>query len=126
MTETQETKPLPVDAKFNEVILRASWTPPCVGPEPECGSPAVYYTLQLMYAANGDTTDWFSYASAIEDTFTTVQVPLFTYVSARVSGFDDQDRQGMWSEPSEWYYGDFGPPAPPGVVGWLGIPTSKP
>lgn len=111
------------DEPFNVATVRASWTAPCVGSGEGCGSPAVEYVLQLRYATPPDTTDWFTYASAIPDTFVNVDIPLFTEVQARVAGIDAQDRQGPWSLPSEWYMADFGPPGDPTGMGWVMPPA---
>jgi len=108
---------------FNYAVVRASWTAPCVGSEPPCGSPAVSYVLQIRY--EGDT-DWTSYATS-DTTYVDVQIDLFVPVQARVAGVDAQDRQGPYSEPSEWYVADFGPPAATLAPEWvIDTPTPAP
>ena len=102
---------------FNYAVVRASWTAPCVGPEPPCGSPAVSYVLQLRYALP-DTSDWQTYATT-DTTFVDINIPLFQPIQARVAGVDSLDRQGMWSDPSEWYVADFGPAGVPTDLEWV-------
>lgn len=113
----EEARGTPPFNSFNYAMVRASWTAPCVGSEPPCGSPAVSYVLQLRYA-QPDTSDWETYATT-DTTFVDVNVPLFEPVQARVAGVDALDRQGPWSLPSEWYVADFGPVGTPTDMGWV-------
>jgi hypothetical protein len=113
------------DEPFNRATVRATWEAPCVGSDPPCGSPAVEYVLQLRYADPPDTTDWFTYASGIDTTHANVDIPLFVEVQARVAGVDAQDRQGVWSDPSDWYVADFGPPGAPMGASWVISPIAE-
>jgi hypothetical protein len=85
----------------------------------------VSYVLQLRYG--DDSAAWETYATT-DTTFVDINIPLFEPVQARVSAFDAQDRQGPWSDPSEWYVADFGPAGTPTDVGWVidSPPPSKP
>lgn len=117
------TKPNPKLA-YSTVTVRARWTPPCIGEGEGCGSPAVAYVMQMRHQIDGNTGDWFLYATAIEDTVITVTLPLFTPTQVRVAGIDAQNRQGPWSAPCEWYTGDFGPPGQPTTPEWDTTPPS--
>ena len=85
------------------VEVTASWTPPTVG------SPVHHYILQL-------STDGGPFATVGSVTGTSYVLELAvgqTYV-ARVAGIDDQGRQGPFSEDSDPYSPDVGPPGQPG------------
>jgi hypothetical protein len=85
------------------VEVTASWTPPSEG------SPVHHYILQL-------STDGGPFVTVGSVTGTSYVLDLEvgqTYV-ARVAGVDDQDRQGPFSEDSDPYTPDVGPPGQPG------------
>jgi len=85
------------------VEVTASWTAPTEG------SPVHHYVFQLStdggpFVTVGSVTG-LSYVLDLEIGH--------TYV-ARVAGVDAQDRQGPWSESSNPYTPDIGPPGAPG------------
>jgi len=90
-------------AAAQTVEVTASWTAPTTG------SPVHHYVLQL-------STDGGPFVTVGSSTTTEYVMDLevgHTY-SARVAGVDDQGRSGPYSEDSEPYTPDFGPPGQPG------------
>lgn len=90
-------------AAAQTVNVTASWTAPTEG------SPVHHYVLQL-------STDGGPFVTVGSVTGLSYALELnvgSTYV-ARVAGVDAQDRQGPWSEESDPYSPDIGPPGQPG------------
>ena len=85
------------------VQVTATWNPPTTG------SPVQHYILQLSTNGGPFTT----VASVAGNSFALDLVVGVTY-TARVAGVDSQDRQGSWSETSDPYTPDLGPPGQPG------------
>lgn len=90
-------------AAAQTVDATASWTAPTEG------SPVDHYVLQL--SENGGP--FYTVSDTITTTSFDVQLENLTTYVARVAGVDAQDRQGPWSEPSEPYTPDLGPPGAP-------------
>lgn len=82
--------------------VRGSWTPPTEG------SPAVSYIFQL----STDGGPFVDYATT-DTTFVDMNLEIFKTYIARVAALDDQGRQGPWSEDSDPYFADLGPPGAP-------------
>ncbi len=85
------------------VEVTASWNAPTEG------SPVEHYVFQL-------STDGGPFVTVGSVTTTSYTLDLdvdHTYV-ARVAGVDAEDRQGPWSEASDPYSPDVGPPGAPG------------
>jgi hypothetical protein len=90
-------------AAQTSVQVTASWTAPTEG------SPVDHYILQI-------STDGGPFVTVGSVTGTEYVLDLdvgSTYV-ARVAGVDAQSRQGAWSESSDPYTPDIGPPGAPG------------
>jgi hypothetical protein len=85
--------------------VQATWTAPTTG------TPVETYILQLSVDEGPFTT----YATTDTTNATITVEALRTYV-ARVAGVDAQDRQGPWSETSDPYTFDPGPPGAPMTV----------
>lgn len=77
-----------------------TWTP-CDG-----GSPAVDYRMEVEI--DGEAVDSFRIGNSSAEH--TIEVQSAKVVAVRVAGVDSQDRQGPWSEWSEDYTADDGPP----------------
>lgn len=92
---------LPAAAQTVEVT--ASWTAPTEG------SPVDHYVLQL--SVDGGP---FSTVASVAGTSHALQLDVDSTYVARVAGVDAQDRQGPWSESSDPYSPDLGPPGQPG------------
>jgi hypothetical protein len=96
--------------KANEIpSARASWTPPITG------GPVEHYVLQLHYF---DEDSFFTIA-VTPDTSVVVPVHPLRWVEARVCGVNThpetgEERQGPWSDVSDPYIYDPGPPDIPG------------
>jgi hypothetical protein len=90
-------------AYAQDVEVSASWIAPTEG------SPVVNYVLEL----SEDGGPYVVYGSTEQTTMILLLKNFVTY-TARVSGIDAQDRQGPWSNPSEPYTVDIGPPGQPG------------
>ena len=85
--------------------VTATWGPP------QTGSPAVAYQLHVFEEGT------LVFATIIPDTFCVVPGATFKphlHYTAQVAGIDQKDRQGPWSEPSDPYVHD---PGPPGACG---------
>jgi hypothetical protein len=85
------------------VEVTASWTPPTEG------SPVHHYVLQLSTDGGPFTT-----VGSVTGTSYVMDLEIGRTYVARVSGVDDQSRQGPWSESSDPYTPDVGPPGAPG------------
>lgn len=100
---------LPLTAEQSPQVT-ATWDAPTTG------SPVVVYNLQIYHGGelimSVETPDTFQVFAP--GTF----VALETYL-ARVQGVDALDRAGPWSEWSDPYMHDPGPPGPPGGCRWL-------
>jgi glyoxylate utilization-related uncharacterized protein len=93
---------LPAQAQTT-VQVTATWT------APSTGSPVHHYVVQL--STNGG-----AYQSAGTSTTTSITLTLTvgsTY-TVRVAGVDAQSRQGVYSQASDPYTPDLGPPGQPG------------
>lgn len=84
----------PVHRPAGSKEVTASWSPPCVGPEPPCGGPWTHYVLELRRGRG----DW-EFKLATEDTFATFVLAPATW-RARVAAVRDTV-QGPYSEPSD-------------------------
>lgn len=90
--------------------VTAQWT------APTSGSPVALYVLQvytgedLFLEVTSDSTQYIFAPGTFQ-----VDVP---YV-ARVKGVDARDRSGPWSEWSEAYVWDPGPPSACGPINWI-------
>ncbi len=85
------------------VEVTASWNAPTEG------TPVEHYVFQLSTDGGPFVT-----VGSVTTTSYTLQLDVdHTYV-ARVAGVDAQDRQGPWSEASDPYTPDVGPPGAPG------------
>ncbi len=104
----------------NVALIRATWSPPCVGSADSCGSPAVTYLLQLQFQVDehAEPSDWQTVAEDIPDTFYTFTVPFGIGTRSRVAGVDSLDRAGVWSDPSQWIIADYGAPGMPLDFRW--------
>jgi hypothetical protein len=85
------------------VQVTASWTPPTEG------SPVDHYVLQLSIDGGPFTT-----VGSVTGTSYTLDLAVGQSYVARVAGIDAEDRQGPWSEASDAYSPDVGPPGQPG------------
>lgn len=90
-----------------QVDVTCSWTPPTEG------SPVVTYVLEI--SENGGPFVQVATTEAPQTSVTLTLESWTTYV-ARVAAIDAQDRQGPWSEPSDPYTPDYGPPGQPGSI----------
>ena len=84
----------PVHQPAGTKLVTASWTPPCLGPEPPCGGPWTHYVLETRRARG----DW-AFRLATEDTFARFPLQPGTWY-ARVAAVNDTI-QGPYSEPSD-------------------------
>ncbi len=85
------------------VQVTASWTAPTEG------SPVEHYVLQLSTDGGPFVT-----VGSVTGTEYVLELEVGSTYIARVAGVDAQDRQGPWSEESEPYTPDIGPPGAPG------------
>jgi hypothetical protein len=85
------------------VEVTASWTPP------QGGSPVHHYILQLSTDGGPFTT-----VGSVTGTSYVLDLEVGQTYVARVAGVDDQGRQGPFSEDSDPYTPDVGPPGQPG------------
>lgn len=93
---------LPAAAQ-STVQVTASWTPPTEG------SPVDHYVLQLSTDGGPFTT-----VGSVTGTSYTLDLTVGQSYVARVAGIDAEGRQGPWSEASDAYTPDVGPPGQPG------------
>lgn len=94
---------LPAAAQTS-VEVTASWTAPTEG------SPVHHYVLQLSIDGGAYST----VATVTGGTSQTLDLEIGHIYRARVAGVDSQDRQGPWSQESDAYTPDVGPPGQPG------------
>jgi hypothetical protein len=85
------------------VQVTASWTAPTEG------SPVDHYILQLSTDGGPFVT-----VGSVTGTEYVLELEVGSTYVARVGGVDAQDRQGPWSESSDPYTPDIGPPGAPG------------
>ncbi|MCP4290406.1 MAG: hypothetical protein GY780_01055 [bacterium] len=86
-----------------EVTVNYSWSAPTTG------SPVGHYVVQ--HSVNGGA--WNQIATAASNSYT-LTATIGDSHRIRVAGVDDQDRQGSYSEPSDTYTPELGPPGQPG------------
>lgn len=86
-----------------DVQVNYSWTAPTTG------SPVVFYEVQHSIN-NGNWTQ----VGTSNDNSYTLTATVGQSHRIRVRGVDDEDREGPWSEASDPYLPDVGPPGQPG------------
>ncbi len=90
-------------AAAQTVQVEASWTAPTEG------SPVDHHILQISTDGGPFTT-----VGSVTGLSYTLTLDVGSTYVARVAGVDAQDRQGPWSEESDPYTPDIGPPGQPG------------
>jgi hypothetical protein len=95
---------LATSAAAYDVDVTCSWTAPTEG------SPVVTYVLEV--SENGGPFVQYATTQAPQTSVSLTLESWNTYV-ARVAGIDAQGRQGPWSDPSDPYTPDNGPPGAP-------------